>query len=173
MAMRVRGCSALPATRCRTPHVTGLYATAARDRLGMLADRGPSTGRDRCDRQRRRVVAEPSPNFAPKYRNLTRRRRGHPSCSSRDGVVFECTLASAPTEDVLNDYTNSAQLFVDEDLNIAGGCRGQSADGLKWSCYLGQRAVDEQIPSPPTCSASTRRAPDEADRRRARCGQLT
>jgi hypothetical protein len=69
----------------------------------------------------------------------------NPSCSSSDGVVFECTLASAPTEEVLNDYTGAAELFVDKDLNIAGGCRGQSADGLRWTCYLGQRAVDEEI----------------------------
>ena len=69
----------------------------------------------------------------------------NPSCSSSDGVVFHCTLASAPTAEVLSDYTNAAELFVDPDLNIAGGCRGQSADGLKWTCYLGQRAVDEGI----------------------------
>jgi hypothetical protein len=69
----------------------------------------------------------------------------NPSCTSTDDIVFQCTLASAPTQEVLDDYTNSAQLFVDADLNIAGGCRGQSADGLHWTCYLGQRAVDEQI----------------------------
>ena len=69
----------------------------------------------------------------------------NPTCTSADNIVFQCTLASAPTEEVEDDYTNSAQLFVDSDLNIAGGCRGQSADGLHWTCYLGQRAVDEQI----------------------------
>ena len=69
----------------------------------------------------------------------------NPACSSRDDVVFDCTLASAPTAEVLDDYTNAAELFVDQDLNIAGGCRGQSVDGLKWTCYLGQRAVDEGI----------------------------
>jgi len=69
----------------------------------------------------------------------------NPSCTSTDGVVFQCTLASPPTQEVQDDYTNSAQLFVDADSNIAGGCRGQSADGLHWTCYLGQRAVDEEI----------------------------
>ena len=68
-----------------------------------------------------------------------------PSCSSTDGIVFDCTLASAPTTEVQNDYTGAAELFVDKDLNIAGGCRGKSADGLKWTCYVGQRAVDEAI----------------------------
>jgi hypothetical protein len=69
----------------------------------------------------------------------------NPSCSSSDGVVFRCMLASAPTAEVLSDYTNAAELFVDQDLNIAGGCRGQSVDGLSWTCYLGQRAVAEDI----------------------------
>jgi hypothetical protein len=69
----------------------------------------------------------------------------NPSCTSTDNIVFQCTLASAPTQDALSDYTDSAQLFVDADLDIAGGCRGQSADGLHWTCYLGQRAVDEGI----------------------------
>ena len=69
----------------------------------------------------------------------------NPSCSSTDGVVFRCTLASAPTTEVQSDYTGAAELFVDQDLNIAGGCRGQSVDGLAWTCYFGQRAVDEGI----------------------------
>ncbi|MGZ4763496.1 MAG: hypothetical protein ACXV7I_13760, partial [Ilumatobacteraceae bacterium] len=69
----------------------------------------------------------------------------NPSCSSTDGVVFRCTLASAPTAVVLNDYTDAAELCVDTHLHIAGGCRGRSADGLEWTCYLGQRAVDEGI----------------------------
>jgi hypothetical protein len=69
----------------------------------------------------------------------------NPSCSSTDGVVFDCTLASAPTQDVQTDYTGTAETFVDKDLNIAGGCRGQSVDGLKWTCYVGQRAVDDGI----------------------------
>lgn len=69
----------------------------------------------------------------------------NPSCTSGDGVVFDCTLASAPTEEVLDDYTDAAELFVDQNLDIAGGCRGRSADGLQWTCYVGQRAVAEQI----------------------------
>jgi hypothetical protein len=68
-----------------------------------------------------------------------------PSCSSIDGVVFDCTLASPPTQERSDDYTGPADLFVDQNLNIAGGCRGQTADGLKWTCYLGQRAADEAI----------------------------
>jgi hypothetical protein len=69
----------------------------------------------------------------------------NPACTSTDGVVFDCTLASVPTQESMPDYTGAAELFVDKDLNIAGGCRGKGADGLEWTCYLGQRAVDEGI----------------------------
>lgn len=68
-----------------------------------------------------------------------------PSCTTTDGEVFECTLASAPTVETLDDYTDSAQLFVDDAKNIAGGCRGTSADGLQWTCYVGDLAVEQQI----------------------------
>jgi len=69
----------------------------------------------------------------------------NPSCTSSDGVVFDCTLASAPTVEVLDDYTDTAELFVDANKNIAGGCRGITADGLQWTCYVGDRAVQEGI----------------------------
>jgi len=70
----------------------------------------------------------------------------NPSCTSHDdGIVFDCTLASAPTVEVLDDYTGAAELFVDANKNIAGGCRGITADGLQWTCYVGDRAVEEDI----------------------------
>jgi hypothetical protein len=69
----------------------------------------------------------------------------NPSCTTSDGVVFECTLASSPTAEVLDNYQGAAELFVDSTLHIAGGCRGQSEDGLTWRCYLGKRAVEEGI----------------------------
>ena len=68
-----------------------------------------------------------------------------PSCSSSDGVVFDCTLASAPTEEVLADYTGTLEPFIDDTSHIAGGCRGITADGLQWTCYVGDRAVEEGI----------------------------
>ena len=69
-----------------------------------------------------------------------------PSCTSHDdGIVFDCTLASAPTVEVLDDYTGTLELFVDANKNIAGGCRGITADGLQWTCFVGDRAVQEGI----------------------------
>ncbi|MCU1387736.1 MAG: hypothetical protein JWL72_1074 [Ilumatobacteraceae bacterium] len=70
----------------------------------------------------------------------------HPTCTnSGDGVVYDCTLASAPTAEVLSDYVGTLELFVDSAKNIAGGCRGITADGLQWTCYVGDRAVQEGI----------------------------
>ena len=71
-----------------------------------------------------------------------------PSCNSSDGVVFDCTLASAPTEEVLDDYTGTLEPFIDDTSHIAGGCRGITADGLQWTCYAGERAVEEGIIGP-------------------------
>jgi hypothetical protein len=68
-----------------------------------------------------------------------------PNCTTTDNEVFDCTLTSAPTIETLDDYTGSAQLFVDDAKYIAGGCRGQSADGLKWICYVGDLAVQQGI----------------------------
>ena len=69
----------------------------------------------------------------------------NPSCTSSDGVVFDCTLASAPTVEVLDDYTGTLEPFIDSTSHIAGGCRGITADGLHWTCYAGDRAVEEGI----------------------------
>jgi hypothetical protein len=69
----------------------------------------------------------------------------NPACTTGDHVEFQCTLASAPTVEVLDDYTNAAELFADANGDIAGGCRGRDAAGLHWTCWAGERAVDEGI----------------------------
>jgi hypothetical protein len=68
-----------------------------------------------------------------------------PTCTTSDDVVFECTLAHPPTAEILVDHTDSAQLIVDDESRINGGCRGQDAEGLRWTCYVGDRAVEEGI----------------------------
>ncbi|MCU1395116.1 MAG: hypothetical protein JWM34_3544 [Ilumatobacteraceae bacterium] len=69
-----------------------------------------------------------------------------PSCATTgDGNVFTCTLASAPTQDVETNYTGTLETFVDGTSHIAGGCIGDTADGLHWTCYAGQLAVDKGI----------------------------
>ena len=69
----------------------------------------------------------------------------HPTCTLRpDGVTYTCTLASLPTEETSDDWTNAKEvLTVDE--HIAGGCIGRDPEGRHWDCYLGEEAVRRQI----------------------------
>ena len=52
---------------------------------------------------------------------------------------------SASPESVEVDHTGSNQLYVDADQKIAGACVGQDAEGLHWTCYAGERAVEEGL----------------------------
>lgn len=71
-----------------------------------------------------------------------------PTCTSTADDVFHCTLASAPTVEALDDYTGTLETFVDDTSHVAGGCIGNTADGLDWTCYAGQLAVDQGIIGP-------------------------
>lgn len=68
-----------------------------------------------------------------------------PTCTTKDNVEFDCTLAKAPTKEVLDDYTGTKETFTDDKDNIAGGCIGQDSAGLRWTCYAGERAVEMDI----------------------------
>lgn len=68
-----------------------------------------------------------------------------PTCTTKNSVEFDCTLATAPTEEVLGNYAGAKETFNDEDDNVAGGCIGQDAAGLQWTCYAGERAVEMDI----------------------------
>lgn len=71
-----------------------------------------------------------------------------PSCQTQDDVVFTCTLQHAPTEEVQDSYLGTLEPIVDEASVVNGGCRGEDAAGLHWTCYLGERAVTEGIIGP-------------------------
>ncbi|WP_422771887.1 hypothetical protein ACN28C_01870 [Plantactinospora sp. WMMC1484] len=85
-----------------------------------------------------------------------------PTCTTDDGVVFTCTLdrapedpmeidistipeAKRPTTPRVPDFEDRKEFFVDEQGNVAGGCVGVDTAGLRWTCYAGQRAVDEGV----------------------------
>jgi hypothetical protein len=68
----------------------------------------------------------------------------NPSCTlDADGSTYHCALASAPAPEVTN-FTGTKEL-VAIDGKIAGGCIGQDAAGMHWSCYIGQDAVRHDI----------------------------
>jgi hypothetical protein len=68
----------------------------------------------------------------------------NPSCTlDADGSTYHCTLASAPAPEV-TDFTGAKEL-VAIDKKIAGGCIGQDAAGMHWTCYIGEDAVRHDI----------------------------
>jgi hypothetical protein len=68
----------------------------------------------------------------------------NPSCTSSDGIVFDCVLATAPVGEPINNL-GTVEMIVDEASKINGGCRSTDEAGMRWTCFIGQRAVDEQI----------------------------
>jgi len=68
-----------------------------------------------------------------------------PTCTKKGDVEFDCTLAKAPSKEILDDYKGTKETFNDADDNIAGGCIGQDSAGLHWTCYAGEKAVEMDI----------------------------
>ncbi len=71
-----------------------------------------------------------------------------PTCvASVDGRSYRCTLDHTPLEQE-SGYTGWIIGTVGSDGRINGACRGVSADGLVWDCYLGDEAVQEDLIAP-------------------------
>jgi hypothetical protein len=71
-----------------------------------------------------------------------------PSCTIvTPDVEFHCTLGRAPAPEVSN-WLGTVEPTVDASKHVNGGCRSLASDGKEWECYLGQKAVDEQIIGP-------------------------
>jgi hypothetical protein len=71
-----------------------------------------------------------------------------PTCTivTKD-VEFHCVLAKAPAPEI-SDWMSTVEPTVDASKRVNGGCRSLASDGKEWECYLGQKAVDEQIIGP-------------------------
>jgi hypothetical protein len=68
-----------------------------------------------------------------------------PSCTTvTQDVEYHCTLGKAPGNEV-GDWAGTVEPAVDASKHVNGGCRSLNHDGTEWECYLGQKAVDEQI----------------------------
>ena len=68
-----------------------------------------------------------------------------PSCSTTDSIVYDCTIPEYPADGRTPDMTNFTTIIVDDTSHVSGGCRSTSVDATRFTCYVGQRAVDEQI----------------------------
>lgn len=60
-----------------------------------------------------------------------------------EGVEFRCTLDRMPFPE-FDSWLGVAEAAVSEG-RVIGGCRGLTADGREWQCYLGEAAADQQI----------------------------
>jgi hypothetical protein len=68
-----------------------------------------------------------------------------PACTTvTQDVEYHCTLGKAPGDEV-SDWTGTVEPTVDASKHVNGGCRSLNAAGTEWQCYIGQKAVDEQI----------------------------
>jgi hypothetical protein len=70
-----------------------------------------------------------------------------PSCTTIDNVEFRCTFEkypgaalSTPERQVTLGQTEP---IVDDTSHVSGGCRALSEDGVFWTCFVGQMAIDE------------------------------
>jgi len=72
-----------------------------------------------------------------------------PTCREVTAEEYGCVLLTSfdPT-DAAGDYVYElgiVETYVNDSSLIAGGCRSTSIDARQWSCYVGQRAVDENL----------------------------
>jgi hypothetical protein len=69
-----------------------------------------------------------------------------PLCTALDATSYSCTLPEPFPGDVPNyDDTGYAEFYTDDTGVVTGGCRSTSADASAWICYVGERAVEQQI----------------------------
>ncbi|MGZ4178794.1 MAG: hypothetical protein ACXVUX_21495 [Solirubrobacteraceae bacterium] len=73
----------------------------------------------------------------------------HPTCTVMTaGVVYDCTLASAPSDDggpLAGQWLGTVEPTVDASQRVNGGCRSLNRAGTHWRCYVGRAAVRQQI----------------------------
>lgn len=72
-----------------------------------------------------------------------------PTCSTVDSIEFTCEIPDYPARGVV-DRTGEIQVIVDDTGHLSGGCRSANPNGTVWTCFVGQRSVDEGVVHPPT-----------------------
>jgi hypothetical protein len=63
-------------------------------------------------------------------------------------VEYHCVLSHAIPSPEVSDLKGTVEPTVDASSHVNGGCRSLESDGLTWECYIGEKAVDEQIIGP-------------------------
>lgn len=70
------------------------------------------------------------------------------ACTTSDNVVFHCTVSHTPQGEPGVAYIKGAVYEYAVNNVVAGGCRGEDDEGLHWTCYAGQAAVDHEVIGP-------------------------
>jgi hypothetical protein len=65
-----------------------------------------------------------------------------------EGIEYHCTLSKPIASPEVADLKGTVEPTVDATSHVNGGCRSLASDGLTWECYIGTKAVDEQIIGP-------------------------
>ncbi len=69
-----------------------------------------------------------------------------PTCEVvREGVEYTCTIKGDFKSEIDGSLEGTVEPTVDATKHVNGGCRSESVDGRKWTCYVGEEAVKQQI----------------------------
>jgi hypothetical protein len=72
-----------------------------------------------------------------------------PTCTVvTQDVEYHCILSHAIPSPEVSNLQGTVEPTVDASSHVNGGCRSLEPDGLTWECYIGRKAVDEQIIGP-------------------------
>lgn len=128
------------AERSDRPTPTGQATASAGDTIDPAAAAAPAPATD---------AAPPETPLPPAYVPLPGGAVLNgivPTClATPDPVVFDCNIPAFPEPLGTLDYTGYVSHIVDETSRVSGGCRATNADATAYVCFIGTRAVDEQI----------------------------
>jgi hypothetical protein len=69
-----------------------------------------------------------------------------PECKVvRDGIEYTCTIKGEFKSEIDGSLKGTVEPTVDASKHVNGGCRSLTDDGRKWTCYVGEEAVKQQI----------------------------
>lgn len=68
-----------------------------------------------------------------------------PSCTTIDNVTFDCAVPDFPDDAKTDDMTGYTAIVVDDASTVSGGCVSTSVDATRFTCYVGQAAVDQGV----------------------------
>ena len=74
----------------------------------------------------------------------------NPTCETTDkaGDTLSCAVDGGLKSTEVSDWTGTIETFTSPDSTIGGACRSQDARGAEWTCFVGQKAVDENLLGP-------------------------